>query len=127
MCALFTPDGQQILTADRNQNLRFWSSQSGKLLKTIPLDIDIIHTLAISDDSELIAVCDTYGRMLLLQGKGPAQGKAIGLYAAPYEIRAISWLKDSSFLLADRERVNDKLHFYQLKLEYSEWIVKTEE
>lgn len=131
MCALFTPDGQQILTTDRNQNLRLWSKQSGKLLKTIPLGIDIIHTLAISDDSELIAVCDTYGRMLLLQGKEPGQGKAIGLYAAPYEIRAISWLEDNSFLLVDRERVNDKLHFYRLKLEslleYPERIVKTEE
>lgn len=117
MCAIFTPDGQQILTTDRNQRLRLWNRQSGKLFKTIPLEIDIVHTLSISDDGELIAACDTYGRVLLLKGQEPGQGNVAGLYVAPYEIRAVSWLKNNSLLLVDRERVNDKLHFYRLKLE----------
>ncbi len=76
------------------------------LLKTIPLEIDIVHTLSISDDGELVAACDTYGRVLLLKGKEPGQGTIIGLYVVPYEIRAVYWLKNNSLLLVDRERVN---------------------
>jgi len=114
---LFTPDSQHVFTTDEDQKLRLWERHGGKQLKTFPLEIDIVHTLAISDDSAFLAACDTYGRLLLLRGKEPGQGNVIGLYAAPHEIRAVYWPTHNSLLLVDRERMHDRLHFYRIKLE----------
>ena len=53
--ALFTRDGTNLIVSHPDGKVRFWDSQSGKLLRTIDAHASAIHALNLSSDGRLLA------------------------------------------------------------------------
>lgn len=52
--AVFSPDGQRILTASRDRTARVWSASSGQLLATLAGHTDVVWSAAFSGDGHHI-------------------------------------------------------------------------
>lgn len=57
----FTPDGKQIATISLG-GIRLWDVETGELLRTLPIETDILGNIAFSQDGTKIATMDNDGQ-----------------------------------------------------------------
>ncbi len=51
----FSPDGMQLVTGSRDQTLRLWHSNDGRLLRTFTGHTDSIHAVGFAPDGKMVA------------------------------------------------------------------------
>ncbi|MCI0640909.1 MAG: WD40 repeat domain-containing protein [Gemmataceae bacterium] len=93
--ALFTPKGDQVLTAGDDKNVKFWNAADGKLLKTLAAhDGPVISMTLSADGARLITAGDKTVKSWNLTAKPgtPEEAKpsAVFTLAAPAQCLALS-------------------------------------
>jgi WD40 repeat protein len=112
----FSPDGRLVLTGSYD-GVRLWEVKSGSELLHLKDHTDDTLRVAFSPDGSFALACDIYGRIYFYRAQGSERGKLIGIYVAPYEVRAMYWQSAHQVTIADMGGPTWRPHFSDVTLE----------
>ncbi|HXL72682.1 MAG TPA: protein kinase family protein, partial [bacterium] len=93
--AVFSPDGQTLLTAGENSGVKIWSSDGSKQLQSFKTG-DSLRAFALSPDGSLVAAGDSSGEVKILNLKN---GKILPTVNVGQEITTLAFSPDEKNLL----------------------------
>ena len=83
----FSPDGEQVVSGTNDSLLHFWSSSSGRLIRTLEASTGAVTAIVFSPGGELIASRSTGDRVQLWDAQ---TGRSLGVLASPRSVTSRS-------------------------------------